>query len=259
MSSGSDPSWDGDLFRLYHKQLGVDSWQDDFADGQGPDQGAGEDGYDRALFGGPGADLFGSGHGSEDESQPGEAASGSDQRFGVGPPSVSMPSVSQSMMPLGQSGPGQPPEVSQPGLSQSMPSVSGTNSGSMSPVSEFEPSEQELADSGGSLVRPYARTRGRTRTDYDLAIETLVTTSDRGRAQATPVKPEHRTISELCVQARSVAEVSAHLRLPLGVVRVLIGDMAGLGLVLIHDGGMVVGDRPSLDFLERVLSGLRRL
>jgi hypothetical protein len=56
-----------------------------------------------------------------------------------------------------------------------------------------------------------------------------------------------------------VAEISAHLRIPLGVVRVLIGDMAGLGLVLIHDSGMVSGDRPSMEFLERVLSGLRRL
>ena len=110
----------------------------------------------------------------------------------------------------------------------------------------------------GSLVRPYARTRGRTRTDYDLAIETLVSTSERGRNAATST-PEHRSICGLCMETRSVAEVSAHLRIPLGVVRVLIGDMAGLGLVRIHDSGMVAGDRPSMEFLERVLSGLRRL
>ncbi|MHA6798188.1 DUF742 domain-containing protein [Bounagaea algeriensis] len=247
MSSGSEPSWDGDLFRLYHKRLGADSWQDDFADGVGSGGSDSEvDAYGRSLFGGPGADLFGSGPGAGDGAA---AGPGFDEGFGQGPPSVSMPSVSQSMMPLGQSGSSGPPEVSQP----------GTGSGPMSAVNEFQPGPEELEDGGGSLVRPYARTRGRTRTDYDLAIETLVTTSERGRAQNTPVKPEHRTISELCVQARSVAEVSAHLRLPLGVVRVLIGDMAGLGLVLIHDGGMVVGDQPSLDFLERVLSGLRRL
>ena len=119
--------------------------------------------------------------------------------------------------------------------------------------------DMEAEDSGGSLVRPYARTRGRTRTDYDLAIETLVSTSERGRNQATQSRPEHRSISELCQEARSVAEVAAHMRLPLGVVRVLIGDMADTGLVLIHDSGMVVGDRPSMEFLERVLSGLRRL
>ena len=136
-----------------------------------------------------------------------------------------------------------------------MPSISG--SGSMPAISAASRGDDE--EDGGSLVRPYARTRGRTRTDYDLAIETLVTTSERGRTQTAPARPEHRSISELCMEARSIAEISAHLRLPLGVVRVLIGDMADTGLVLIHDSGMVVGDRPSMEFLERVLSGLRRL
>jgi hypothetical protein len=111
----------------------------------------------------------------------------------------------------------------------------------------------------GSLVRPYTRTGGRTRSDYDLAIEALVSTSERGKAPDAAVLPEHRSICGLCLDTRSVAEVAAHLRLPLGVARVLIGDMAGMGLVMIHQSGMVVGDRPSIDFMERVLSGLRRL
>ncbi|WP_369774974.1 DUF742 domain-containing protein [Saccharopolyspora cebuensis] len=220
--------------------MGTESWQDDFASdsdaGRSGDSFGGPEGvagYDRALFGGPGADLFGSGYSSADS---GEQPRRRPQENG--PPSVSMPSISQPMGPI----------------SQSMPSISG----SMPAIPRIEQPEEE-ADSGGSLVRPYARTRGRTRTDYDLAIETLVTTSERGRTQSTPARPEHRSISELCVEARSVAEVAAHLRLPLGVVRVLIGDMAELGLVLIHESGMVVGDRPSMEFLERVLSGLRRL
>jgi hypothetical protein len=103
------------------------------------------------------------------------------------------------------------------------------------------------------------RTGGRTRPDYDLAIEALVSTSERGRERDAAVLPEHRSICGLCMETRSVAEIAAHLRLPLGVVRVLIGDMAGLGLVMIHQSGLVMGDRPSLAFLERVLSGLRRL
>ncbi|MFL6143161.1 MAG: DUF742 domain-containing protein [Labedaea sp.] len=111
----------------------------------------------------------------------------------------------------------------------------------------------------GSMVRPYTKTGGRTRSDYDLAIEALVSTSERGRSPDGTVRPEHRSICGLCLDTRSVAEVAAHLRLPLGVARVLIGDMAGLGLVLIHQSGMVVGDRPSIEFMERVLSGLRRL
>ncbi|MFC7341235.1 DUF742 domain-containing protein [Saccharopolyspora griseoalba] len=243
MNAGSEPSWDGDLFRLYNKRLSAESWQDDFVEDQ---QSAGDSGgYDRALFGGPGADLFGSGYDGENGNHPqqpqpqpqGNQPQPRQRPVDSGPPSVSMPSISQPMPPI----------------SQSMPSISG----SMPAIPA--PGNVDADDDGGSLVRPYARTRGRTRTDHDLAIETLVTTSERGRAQATQSRPEHRSISELCTEARSVAEVAAHLRLPLGVVRVLIGDMADSGQVLIHDSGMVVGDRPSMEFLERVLSGLRRL
>jgi hypothetical protein len=115
------------------------------------------------------------------------------------------------------------------------------------------------AHEAGSMVRPYTKTGGRTRSEYDLAIEALVSTSERGRSPDAAVRPEHRSICGLCLDTRSVAEVAAHLRLPLGVARVLIGDMAGMGLVLIHQSGMVVGDRPSIEFMERVLSGLRRL
>ncbi|ALG06003.1 DUF742 domain-containing protein [Kibdelosporangium phytohabitans] len=122
-----------------------------------------------------------------------------------------------------------------------------------------EPVRAEPIAETGSLVRPYTKTGGRTRSDYDLAIEALVSTSDRGRLPEAAVLPEHRSICGLCLDTRSVAEVAAHLRLPLGVARVLIGDMAGMGLVLIHQSGMVVGDRPSIEFMERVLSGLRRL
>lgn len=119
--------------------------------------------------------------------------------------------------------------------------------------------EEHPAAESGSLVRPYTRTGGRTRPDYDLAIEALISTSERGLERDAAVLPEHRSICGLCTDTRSVAEVAALLRLPLGVARVLIGDMASMGLVLIHQGGMVVGDKPSIDFLERVLSGLRRL
>jgi len=110
-----------------------------------------------------------------------------------------------------------------------------------------------------TLVRAYFKTGGRTRPDYDLAIEALVSTSQRGMDPAASTRQEHRSICDLCLETRSVAEIAVHLRLPLGAARVLIGDMAGMGLILIHSSGTVVGDRPSIDFMERVLSGLRRL
>ena len=110
-----------------------------------------------------------------------------------------------------------------------------------------------------SAVRPYTWTRGRTKSGFDLAIETLVSTSARGRAQAASLQVEHRAVAELCEQARSVAEIAALLSVPLGVARVLLGDMAGLGVVTVHQTASSAGSAPDLALMERVLSGLRRL
>jgi hypothetical protein len=57
---------------------------------------------------------------------------------------------------------------------------------------------------------------------------------------------------------RSVAEISARLRMPLGVVRVLISDLADQGRIRVYGTGHGPG-RPDRALLERVLSGLRRL
>jgi Protein of unknown function (DUF742) len=125
------------------------------------------------------------------------------------------------------------------------------------------PSEagNEAPDTGtaAAAVRPYTWTRGRTKSGFDLAIETLVSTSARGRAQVATLPVEHRAVAELCEQTRSVAEVAALLSLPLGVARVLLGDMAGLGVVTVHQTASSAGNAPDLALMERVLSGLRRL
>lgn len=265
MNAASEPDWDGGLFRLNERRLADQSWQDDFVDEAADrrdrswsapaDSGAD---YSRALFGGPGADLLGSAYSMDAADSAADRWGGSGLSEGrlsrgplsgapspAGPLSGSMPAISQPASPISQS---------LPGISESVP-VLASSSGFSSAV---PPERDEFTDTG-TLMRPYARTKGRTRTDYDLAIETLVSTSERGRKQSGAVSAEHRSICGLCVEARSVAEIAALLRLPLGVVRVLVGDMANLGLLLIHNSGMVVGDRPSVEFLERVLSGLRKL
>ncbi|SEP27501.1 DUF742 domain-containing protein [Amycolatopsis saalfeldensis] len=126
-----------------------------------------------------------------------------------------------------------------------------------------EPAVQPAVDAPAkparSRVRPYARTGGRTRSDHNLALEALVSTSDDGRRYRGVRSIEHRRICDLCLDTRSVAEIAAHLRLPLGVVKVLVGDMADLGLVLIHQTELILGDRSSREFMERVLQGLRAL
>ncbi|MBN9746849.1 DUF742 domain-containing protein [Amycolatopsis sp. A1MSW2902] len=126
--------------------------------------------------------------------------------------------------------------------------------------SEEEPSQPEPpVQPTKSRVRPYARTRGRTHSDHNLALEALVSTSDEGRRYRGVRSIEHRRICDLCLDTRSVAEIAAHLHLPLGVVKVLVGDMADIGLVMLHQTDLVLGDRSSREFMERVLQGLRNL
>jgi hypothetical protein len=104
-----------------------------------------------------------------------------------------------------------------------------------------------------------SRTGGRTHPVRDLAVETLVLTSDRGRDTGSARSVEHIAIAELCEHSHSVAEVSALLRLPLGVARVLLADMADAGLVEILTTASGDSDIPDLALLERVVAGLRNL
>ncbi|MEJ3651613.1 DUF742 domain-containing protein [Actinomycetes bacterium KLBMP 9759] len=103
-------------------------------------------------------------------------------------------------------------------------------------------------------VRPYVFTGGRTKPRFDLAIETLVTAVPQ--PPGPPRTMEQDEVVRLCGEARSVAEVAALMKVPLGVARVLIGDLAMAGLVEVHSP---TGKQPDLALLERVLTGLRRL
>jgi Protein of unknown function (DUF742) len=111
----------------------------------------------------------------------------------------------------------------------------------------------------GRLVRPYYLAGGRTRTAHqDLELETLVSTTALGATSPKVSGVERRAIVSLCRDLLSIAEVSARLDLPLGVARVLIGDMADEGFVILHRP-TTIGDRPDLALLQRVLYGLHQL
>ncbi|MGX7829309.1 DUF742 domain-containing protein [Actinokineospora sp. 24-640] len=117
---------------------------------------------------------------------------------------------------------------------------------------------QDPAESA-AIVRPYAWTRGRTRSNFELRLETMVSTSARAADASAFAESEHRAIGELCREPRSVAEVATLLGAPLGVAKVLLGDMAQLGLVTVHKTATGGANRAHLVLMERVLSGLRRL
>jgi hypothetical protein len=114
-------------------------------------------------------------------------------------------------------------------------------------------------DDGVMRVRPYALTGGRTRALTELPIETIVRTSARGTVQSVRLTMERKRIISLCQVPNSIAEISAHLKIPLGVARVLVGDMTNEGLLDRHAIPTTKNNRPDVKLLERVLHGLQAL
>ncbi|GHJ35932.1 DUF742 domain-containing protein [Streptomyces sp. TS71-3] len=121
------------------------------------------------------------------------------------------------------------------------------------------------AEAKPARVRPYSLTGGRTRFGHVLLVETFVAAIEAPEERleltnraAARVMPEMRAIVELCRRMRTVAEIAALLRMPLGVVRVLLSDLADQGKIRVYGTGHGPG-QPDRALLERVLSGLRRL
>jgi thioredoxin-dependent peroxiredoxin len=121
-------------------------------------------------------------------------------------------------------------------------------------------SEPETADVP-SLVRPYTLTAGRTFSGVELPleapVEALKTTAKPPRWSRNDVRGQ---ILTLCVHSPSVAEIAARLSLPLGVTRVLVGDLVKQHYLRVHatlDDSMTIDERR--DLTRRTLQGLRAL
>ena len=71
-------------------------------------------------------------------------------------------------------------------------------------------------------VPPYAVTGGRTRVDVDIPFEALVRTTQRGLESMQMAAFERRDILRLAESPIAVAELSTHLRLPIGAILSLI-------------------------------------
>ncbi|MGW2744646.1 DUF742 domain-containing protein [Streptomyces sp. NPDC001450] len=118
-------------------------------------------------------------------------------------------------------------------------------------------------DEAGPVVRPYAMTRGRTTSPaqhrLDL-IAVVVTEPHAGDPETDPtLSPEHVDIVGLCRAApQSLAELAAELDLPIGVVRVLIGDLVHAELVHVTRP-VPPAELPDESILRDVINGLRAL
>lgn len=121
------------------------------------------------------------------------------------------------------------------------------------------PENEWLDEAAGPVVRPYAMTRGRTRTSggrFDLVA--VIRTRDVAVPIDAGLGPEHAAILQLCRHPYSVAEVVSTMDLPLGVVRVLLNDLLDQGLILVRDPASV--DRLSdQSVLREVIHGLHAL
>ncbi|MDP7722186.1 DUF742 domain-containing protein [Mycobacterium sp. TY814] len=122
--------------------------------------------------------------------------------------------------------------------------------------------QREPAVTGGqpNLVRPYTLTAGRTGTDVELPLEAPVQTLQAGLVHQWPAGDTRGQILQLCVSSPSVAEISARLDLPVGVARVLVGDLVTAGYLRVH---RTLTDRSTRDerheLIGRTLRGLRAL
>ena len=106
--------------------------------------------------------------------------------------------------------------------------------------------------------RPFVLTAGRVRADGDTAeigLETHVVA--RWGEPTDALSPEEREIVRLCVESLSVVEIGARLGLHLGVVLVLVGDLAAAGHLVVHESRGPGG--PTEEIMLRVADGLRLL
>ncbi|KAB8190255.1 DUF742 domain-containing protein [Nonomuraea phyllanthi] len=122
--------------------------------------------------------------------------------------------------------------------------------------------EHEWVDEeAGPVVRPYAVARGRTKPASSSALDLLATVASTGLP--VPAKAElsgqhRRLLTAVSGQTRPVVEISSDLGLPVGVVRVLLGDLLEHGLVTVRPPrDKAVTATESL--LQEVINGLRAL
>lgn len=115
----------------------------------------------------------------------------------------------------------------------------------------------DRAPSPTALVRPYVMTGGRARpVGDDLPIEAMVVASEA--ALGANLQFEHGAIVSSCAgMAKSVAELSAELAVPLGVARVLVADLREVGHVRVREG--IGPGADDVNVLERLITRVSSL
>ncbi len=112
-----------------------------------------------------------------------------------------------------------------------------------------------------SMVRPYTLTAGRTDPGFELPLEASVQALNAtAKPPRWPKNDVRAQILTCCERRLSVAEIAAHLSLPLGATRFLVGDLMTQGYLRVNTiagDSMTISERREL--LTRTLAGLRAL
>jgi hypothetical protein len=110
----------------------------------------------------------------------------------------------------------------------------------------------------GPVIRPYALVGGRTKPAGEFFDLIAMVTVRSVSARLPDLEPGHEQVLAMCDVPRSVADLAADLRLPLGVVRVLVADLREYGLISIRPPASPTGILDA-NALRRIEDGLRRL
>lgn len=113
------------------------------------------------------------------------------------------------------------------------------------------------------ITRPYTATGGRTKATVALTRMTLVCSTRR--FNPLRLEGEHAEVLLLCAESLSVAEVSGHMKQPMQIVKVLLGDLIDMGAVETYAPTMYDNENDDKDtrkrdedILKRLLAGLYR-
>jgi uncharacterized protein DUF742 len=121
------------------------------------------------------------------------------------------------------------------------------------------PRDSWLDQEAGPVVRPYAMTKGRTMPSDGTPLGMIDIVQATGRpSDGFRFGPEHRQILDMCRAPVAAVDLASDLDLPFGVVRVLISDLSGHGLLQIVPAARR-GPVADARLLRDVLDGLRAL
>ncbi len=105
-------------------------------------------------------------------------------------------------------------------------------------------------------LRQFSVTGGRVRPPSDLPLATPISTTG---LPAGSRAPEYTDIVDRCRTPQTVVDLSSALGSPVGVIRVLVLDLADAGVLTVHDERLDLAPHLDLNLLEEALDGIANL